>query len=78
MTKTGHNRGKVVLEMDREMAEFIVENCEANLRMSLSMLQNINEAKDKLGVTRETMSNIVDMNSKFKKLRDIAKKELDR
>lgn len=36
--KKGHNNPPVMIELPREIAEFIIENCDSNLRLGIQLL----------------------------------------
>jgi hypothetical protein len=56
------NNPPVVLELDSEIVDFLVENCEANISLALRILDNRSSS-------RETLEKVVNMTEKFKKLR---------
>lgn len=37
--KIGHNQPRVIVALPPEMADFIIENCDANMRVALGLLQ---------------------------------------
>ncbi len=62
-----NDSGKRVVELDVEILEFAVDNCEVNMNMALGMLQRVHDNKAEL--SRETGQKIVDMLEKFRSLK---------
>lgn len=63
----GHNNPPfAVIELDEEMAEFIVENCDANQRLGLTLLSS--------ATTRDGAEKLVKMLENFKKLKGLVEK----
>lgn len=68
---TGHNNPpEVTINLSRELAEFLVKNCESNMEMGLLTMQTI--------TSRDLLERIVDLTEKFKALRVATKEGLDR
>lgn len=62
------NNPPVVIELEPELADFLVENCESNIEFALRALQT-------MGVeSRAAAEKLVEMNDKFKRLRDAVRK----
>lgn len=71
MSEIGHNSGKVLLEIDAELAAFIVENCDSNLSLGLAIMMN-------RSVSRKGMETLVANTEKFKKLKRATKEAIKR
>lgn len=56
-----NNPPDVVLELTQKQAEFLLNNCDANIRLGLMMLQQ--------GGTREQVEKLVEMNESFKEIK---------
>lgn len=68
MVSSEHNNPPAcVLELDEETTKFIIENCEANIRLAMQWLQSmvVDETHDRAGSEK-----IVALIEKFKKLKD--------
>lgn len=63
------NNPPVVLELEPDLADFLVENCEANLRMGMNILQNLNAVEG--SKDRKFAEKLVDQLEKFRKLRKL-------
>ena len=61
------NNPPITVELDAAMVDFIIDNCEANMRFALGVLQN-------RSLPRAALEKIVDQNEKFKQLRELVLK----
>lgn len=68
-TKGHNNPPHVVIELDEEMAQFVLDNCEANQRIGIGILENMMKTENRKGAEK-----IVDMIEKFKKLKSLMEK----
>lgn len=59
---------EVTVELTRELAEFVVENCDSNLVLGLQLTQSLQD--------RDKLEQLVALNDRFKKLKDAVKKGL--
>lgn len=58
----------ILVELTPELAEFLVENCESNMTLSLSFMQLVG---------RETAERLVEQTEKYKELRRRTKAAID-
>lgn len=66
----GHNKPPVaIVELDDEMVTFILDNCDANQRLGLTLLEGVK--------TKESAEKIVGFLEKFKKLKGLVEKARD-
>lgn len=67
MSTIGHNSSKRLIEVDEEILDFIITNCESNMEYTLHILQS--QANKTLNLSKDTLSKLVNQSEKFKKLR---------
>jgi len=75
LAKVGHNRPTITIELNRELAEFLIYNCESNLRLSMAMLQSSHDGTFEL--TNETVRELVKLSENFRELRRLVQTKLD-
>ena len=76
MTDKSNNPPDVVLELTQEEADFLYDNCEANMVMGLEMIQKLGNSdmtNDQIRPTAEKLSKTIDS---FKAIRDKLKKAI--
>ena len=64
-----NNPPDVILELTQDEADFLLKNCESNMAFALSAMQALEDMK--------SLEKLVDLNEKFKNIRDKLKKVRD-
>lgn len=67
-----NNPPKAIIELDKEMTTFVLDNCESNLRLGVILLQNMMDTDNRAGAEK-----VVELIEKFKKLKKIVEKASD-
>lgn len=69
-----NNPPEVIVEMSRELADFVIENCDTNIEFGLKAMMAIGTVDDGSNKTRESLEKLVTLNENFKALKNAVKK----